>query len=179
MAHISFTKNAAEKLNIDITNYIEGQLIPPGVDDWIIDTVWKRKLDPWIIFYHIPSTFTIFLQPKDYKLENCINQFLSLLTKLLNKNDLRDKVPYFIKLFKDIILCKNYDHSSLAHMARNKITAYSGLKNPVPKYRVTSLYELMILVNSMPKKKFNMKSMPIEVFVDMAKCIPIEEALSH
>ncbi len=175
MAHISFTKKSAERLKIDTTNAVKHEQAYPEFDDWIIDTVWNVKRDTWIMFYHKSSTFTVLIQPDKYKLENCIDLFLMLVQELLVKYGLHDRMSQFMNLFKSVTICRNNDKSSVAYMTQNKFSAHCGLENPNIEYRVTNLYDLMIYVNDMLRKKFDMKKTSLEAFIEVVKRMPIPQ----
>lgn len=179
MAYISFTKKAANKLKIDTADATAYNLVLPAVDDWIIDTVWSVKRDPWIMFYHKPSTFAVLIHPEKYKLENCVDLFLMLIQELLIKYNLIDKMPYFMELFKNINISRNNDRSSTAYMTQNKITAYWAFENPHIEYRVNDLYELMIRVNDMLRKKFDMHKTSLEAFIEIVNQITITRNTIH
>ena len=115
MAHLSFTRKAADKLKIDTKNVVSVTDDIEEADDWVIDTVWDAKRDPWIMFYHKPSTFTVIIQHEKYKLEKCIDLFLMLIQEFLIEHNLQDKMSYFMNLFKTVKICKNNDRSSTAY----------------------------------------------------------------
>jgi hypothetical protein len=172
MAHITFTKKASEKLKIDIRDaevYKESNL--DKMDNWIVDTVWNVKRDPWIMFYHKESTFSVFVRPEKYKLDNCVHEFLDLLAALLNKYNLGSKMHYFEELFRSAIFCKHNDRSSTAYMTQNKSSAYFALEHENPAYRVDNLYDLIIDSNDIIRKKFDFKT-ALEVFIPMVKNCP-------
>jgi hypothetical protein len=179
VAYISFTKKAAAKLKIDNANAVAHNLELSEADDWVVDTVWNVKRDPWIMFYHRPSTFAVLVQPDKYKLENCIDLFLMLIQELLIKYNLLEKMPYFLELFKNINICHNNDRSSTAYMTQNKITAYWALENPNLEYRVADLYGLMIRVNDMLRKKFDMEKSSLEAFIEMITHIAANQHTLH
>ncbi|MFN8771061.1 MAG: DUF6933 domain-containing protein [Neisseriaceae bacterium] len=179
MAYISFTKKAATKLKIDNANAVTHNSELPEYDDWVIDTVWDVKRDPWIMFYHRPTTFAIIVQPDKYKLDKCIERFFILLQELLSEHNLQNRMPYFTTLFKNINICHNNDRSSAAYMTQNKTSAYWALGNPNLEYRVVDLYGLMIRVNDMLRKKFDMKKSSLEAFIEMVKGITVSQHTLH
>lgn len=173
MAYISFTKKIATKLKIDTSKATPHNLELPELDDWMVDVVWNAKRDPWVMFYHRASTFAVLVQPDKYKLEHCIDIFLILIQELLMYNKLEAKVPYFMDLFKTVHICSNNDRSSVAYMTQNKQSAYWALESPNVEYRVQDLYGLMIRVNDMIRKKFDMKKTSLEAFLEMVGRIEV------
>ena len=178
MAYISFTKKAANKLKIDTTNAVPHSDLPEA-DDWVVDTVWDVKRNPWIMFYHKSSTFAVIVQPDIYKLEKCIEIFLILIQGFLSEHNLQDKMPYFVNLFRNISICHNNDRSSVAYMTQNKISAYWALENPNVEYRVKDLYDLMIRVNDMIRKRFDMRKTSLEAFIEIVNQITITQNTIH
>lgn len=180
MAHLTFTKKMATKLKINTSSAVEiNSQDFASLDDWIVDTVWDAKRDPWVMFYHKLSTFAVIIQPEKYKLDNCINLFLMLVQELLMEYNLETKMYYFMDLFKDAKICKNNDRSSTAYMTQNKVSAYCGLENPHEKYRIKDLYSLMIYVNDMLRKKFDNKKTSLEVFLTLVRDIQPKINLEH
>ena len=177
MAHLSFTKKVADKLKIDTKNVVSVADNIEETDDWVIDTVWNVKRDPWIMFYHKPSTFAVIIHPEKYKLDKCIDLFLMLIQELLIKHNLQDKMPYFMNLFKTVKICKNNDRSSTAYMTQNKVSVYWELENPAIEHKVSHLYDLMIYVNDIIRKKFEFNKTSLEAFLEMVAKIPIEITL--
>jgi hypothetical protein len=67
LAYISFTKKSATKLKISIAGAVPCRSELPEADNWVIDTVGDVKRDPWVMFYHISTTFAVIVQPDKYK----------------------------------------------------------------------------------------------------------------
>jgi hypothetical protein len=84
-----------------------------------------------------------------------------------------------MELFKNINISRNNDRSSTAYMTQNKITAYWALENPRIEYRVNDLYELMIRVNDMLRKKFDMRKTSLEAFIEIVNQITITQNTIH
>jgi hypothetical protein len=176
---ISFTKKAAAKLKINTSGAVPCNSGLSEEDDWVIDTVWDVKRDPWIMFYHRSTTFAVIVQPDKYKIENCIYSVLTLITELLDEYNLLDKMSYFVTLFSNLNVCHNDDRSSVAYMTQNKFSAHCGLENPHVAYRVNDLYSLMIHVNDIIRGKFDLKKTSLDAFIEMVRRIPVETHTIH
>lgn len=172
MVHLTLTKKMADKFKIDTSKAFKDDTDLPELDDWIVDDVWDSKRDPWVLFYHKPSTFSVIVQPDKYKLEHCADLCTMLIQELLIENDLFSRMHYFMQLFNKIQICRNNDKSSVAYMTQIKTAAYFGVHHPYTEHGVESLYELMLYVNRDYRKKFNMAKKSIDVFLEMVSRVP-------
>ena len=62
-------------------------------------------------------------------------------------------------------------------MTQNKFSAYLALKDSEVGHRVSNLYDLIIYVNDIIRKKFDFNKSSLEVFIEVVAKISIERTL--
>jgi len=153
MAFLSFTKNAANILKIDIRKATVHNLELPDMEDWVVDIIWNVKANkqPGILFYNKATGFVIPLNPAKYTLSYCLETMRDQLYRFLSDNDLEDKIEYFDKLFSVIHVCRNNDKSAIAYMTQSKNLINCWL-DPDDERRVNNSYDLLNRINNDMRK---------------------------